>query len=509
MPDNENLDSKMADHLAVFSLIDIIGSDHKMEERIMLRKDFLWGGALAAHQVEGAYDRDGKGLSIADVLTVGGYRLPRRITDGVIAGEFYPNHEAIRFYDYYPEDLALFKQMGFKTLRTSINWSRIYPTGEEEMPNEKGLQFYDDLFDEMHKNGMEPLITLSHFEMPYHLVKKYNGFESREVVDLFVKFARTCFERYHHKVKYWLTFNEINNQMMTAEPLYGFTNSGILYRSGESREQIMFQALHHNFLASALAVQAGHEIDPDLKIGCCIAAMPIYPKTCHPDDILFAQRQSQLLDICGDVQCRGHYPSFIWKYFEQHQIHIKIADEDFKILEKGKVDYIGITYYNSLTVSTIEPSTEGSEIGFTDVPNPYLEVTKWGWSIDPKGLRYELNRLWDRYQLPIFIVENGLGAVDLVEAGGTIHDDYRIAFLRDHISEMKKAIEEDGVPILGYQVWGCIDPISFTTGEMKKRYGFIYVDRQNDGTGSYQRSVKQSFYWYQKVIASNGEDLSD
>lgn len=471
------------------------------------RRDFLWGGALAAHQVEGGFDQGGKGLGICDVLTAGSHEIPRRITDGIVEGEYYPNHQAIRFYEFYKEDIALFAQMGFKTLRVSINWPRIYPTGEELLPNEEGLQFYDDLFDELHKYGIEPLVTLSHFEMPYALHKKYNGFESREVIDLFVRFAKTCFERYKDKVTYWLTFNEINNQLITAVDLFLYTNSGATYKEGVNREQLMYQCLHHNFVASALAVKCGHEINPNFKVGCCLAATPIYPATCNPDDILKAQKLEELFNyMFSDVHCRGHYPESILQYWKNHHIQVDMHEEDERILEEGKVDYIGLTYYYSMTVSS-DTKEDVSGMGIHDVVNPYLPVTKWNWSIDAKGLRYILNSLYQRYELPLFIVENGLGAKDIIEDDGTIQDDYRIAFLRDHIIEMKKAVEEDGADILGYTVWGCIDPISFTTGEMKKRYGFIYVDRQNDGTGSYERKIKQSFYWYKDVIASHGEKL--
>ena len=469
----------------------------------MFKKDFLWGGAIAAHQVEGGFDKGGKGLGVYDVLTAGTHEIPRRITDGIVEGEYYPNHEAIRFYDYYKEDMALFAKMGFKTLRTSINWPRIYPTGLEDQPNEEGLKFYDDLFDEMHKYGIEPLITLSHFEIPYELYKKYNGFYSRETVDCFVKFARTCFERYKDKVTYWLTFNEINNQIITDSDLYLLTNSGAAYPEGCNKMEVMYQCVHHNLVASALAVKIGHEINPNFKIGCCLASMPIYPKTCNPDDILAAHQMDQVLNyMFTDVHCTGKYPAFISGYWQKHDVHVKMLPEDVQILSEGTVDYIGFTYYNTLTVEA------NKDTGYKEVVNPYLPLTKWNWSIDPKGLRYAMNCLYERYHLPLFIVENGLGAVDIVEEDGSINDDYRIEFLRDHIMEMKKAVEQDGVDLLGYTVWGCIDPISFTTGEMKKRYGFIYVDRNNDGSGTYKRSIKKSFNWYKQVIATNGEDLA-
>lgn len=474
-----------------------------------MKADFLWGGAVAAHQVEGGWNQGDKGLSIADVMTAGTKNQPRRMTDGVLEGEFYPNHEAIDFYHHYQEDIQLFAEMGFKCFRTSIAWTRIFPKGNETEPNEAGLVFYDKLIDELVRHNIEPVITLSHFEMPYYLVKQYGGWRSRDVIDFFFKFSITVMERYRHKVRYWMTFNEINNQRILNNPIYSFTNSGIVYQDGENKEEVMYQAAHYQLVASAKVVAAGHQINPDFQIGCMLAATPNYPYSSRPVDLLLAQAEDEKQLFFTDVHARGRYPQRVLKEWQLKGYQIDMTEDDREVLTKGKVDYIGLSYYLSNTVSSSAEGTRlGDELLGDDVlvENPHVPSTEWGWSIDPVGLRYYLNLLTNRYELPLFIVENGFGAVDEVQEG-QINDDYRITYLREHIIEMKKAIEIDGVNVLGYTVWGCIDPISFTTGEMKKRYGFIYIDRENDGSGSLKRSKKASFSWYQKVITSNGENL--
>ncbi len=471
---------------------------------------FLWGGAVAAHQLEGGWNEGGKGPNVADVLTAGAHGIPRRITEGVILGENYPNHEAIDFYHRYKEDIALFKEMGFKSFRTSISWARIFPKGDELEPNEMGLQFYDDMFDELLKSGIEPVITLSHFEMPYHLAKEYQGFYSRKVVDYFVKFAEVCFKRYKDKVKYWMTFNEINNQMNYKNDLFGWCDSGVIFSKFDNPEEAMYQTGHNCLVASARAIKIGHEINPDFKIGCMIAMVPIYPFSCRPADVMLAHNAMHDRFFFADVQCRGHYPAYALKLFERNKFNINITEEDKKILAEGTADYIGFSYYMSNTVDStafkdISKSTDGSSENTVD--NPYIKVSDWGWSIDPEGLRYALNIFYERYELPLFIVENGFGAIDMKEADGTVNDDYRIEYLKSHIEEMSKAINEDGVELMGYTPWGCIDLVSFTTGEMKKRYGFIYVDKDNEGNGTLNRSKKKSFEWYKHVIATNGAQI--
>lgn len=472
------------------------------------RKDFLWGGAVAAHQLEGAWQAGGKGVSVADVMTAAQHGVPREITAGVIEGKNYPNHEAIDFYHRYKEDIALFAEMGFKTFRTSIAWTRIFPNGDEETPNEAGLQFYDDLFDELLANGIEPVITLSHFELPYHLVTEYGGFTNRKVIDFFVRFAEVCFTRYQHKVKYWMTFNEINNQANYTDDFAPFTNSGIVYQEGDDREMLMYQAAHYELVASAKAVQIGHAINPNLQIGCMIAMCPIYPATCKPADVLMAQKAMQKRYYFADVHCHGFYPEHMWKYFERKGYHLDITKEDLVELERGTVDYIAFSYYMSFAISYKEGNTHFDYYEGRDfVRNEYVKASDWDWQIDPEGLRYSLNWFTDQYHLPLFIVENGFGAIDVKEVDGTVNDDYRIDYLRAHIEQMKIAVVEDGVDLIGYTPWGCIDLVSAGTGEMKKRYGFIYVDKNNDGSGTLERSKKRSFDWYKQVIASNGEIL--
>ncbi|MCI5774309.1 MAG: 6-phospho-beta-glucosidase, partial [Erysipelotrichaceae bacterium] len=466
-------------------------------------------GAVAAHQLEGGYNAGGKGLSIADVMTVGGNGIHRRITDGVVEGEIYPNHEAIDFYHHYKEDIALFAEMGFKCFRTSIAWTRIYPTGEEEVPNEQGLQFYDDMFDECLKYGIEPVITLSHFEMPNALVEKYGGWRDRRLIDLFVKFATTCFERYQNKVKYWMTFNEINNQanFNSEGSIYG--DSGIIYRNDDIKEQVMYQASHYELVASALAIKKARMVNPQFKLGCMIAMCPIYPATCKPEDILMAHKAMEKRYYYTDVHVFGEYPANITALWQRKGYEMDVTKQDLAALKEGCVDYIGFSYYMSFAIGQKEGNVYYDYDETNDlVRNPYVEASDWGWQVDPIGLRYALNWFQDHYRLPLFIVENGLGAYDKVEADGSIHDDYRITYLRRHIEQMIKAVEEDGVDLMGYTPWGCIDLVSASTGEMSKRYGFIYVDKQDDGSGTLKRSRKDSFYWFKKVIASNGDDLA-
>lgn len=469
-----------------------------------LAADFLWGGAVAAHQLEGGWQAGGKGLSIADVMTAGANKVPRKITDGVQAGENYPNHSAIDFYHHYKEDIKLFAEMGFNCFRTSIAWTRIFPNGDEAKPNEAGLKFYDDVFAECHKYGIEPVITLSHFEMPYHLVSEYGGWRDRRVIDFFVHFAEVCFKRYRNSVKYWMTFNEINNQMDYMNDFLVATDSGLVFRNNEdaaTREALMYQASHYEVVASALAVKMGHQINPDFKIGSMINFTPLYPASAKPADILVAEKMMQRRYWWSDVQAWGRYPVGMEAYFKQHGLRPDITAEDRIVLQEGTVDYIGFSYYNSMTIAA-----DGAS--FKIVANPTLETSEWDWPIDPLGLRYALNWLQDRYHLPMMIVENGLGARDKVEADGSIHDPYRIDYLRAHIEQMIKAVNEDGVELWGYTPWGCIDLVSAGTGQMSKRYGFIYVDKDDEGNGTLARSRKDSFYWYQKVIQTNGADLA-
>ncbi|MFH5812134.1 6-phospho-beta-glucosidase [Companilactobacillus sp. FL22-1] len=470
---------------------------------------FLWGGAVAAHQFEGGWDKDGKGISIADVMTAGDNKTDREITDGIIPGKNYPNHEAIDFYDHYKDDVKMFAELGLKCFRTSIAWTRIFPNGDEEQPNEAGLKFYDDLFDELHKYNIEPVITLSHFEMPYHLVTEYGGWRDRRLIDLFVRFATVVFKRYRNKVKYWMTFNEINNQTGLNE--WGlFTNSGILVKPGEDAEKVMYQAGHYEVVASAMAVQIGHQINPDFKIGCMLAMGPTYPATTDPKDVMKAQRAMQANYWFGDVQCKGRYPKWLTNYFERKNFNLDITLADLDVIKAGTVDYIGFSYYAShvIKADVNEPDDFMTPKKNHEVKNSALIRSDWGWEIDPVGLRYALNWFSERYDLPLFIVENGLGAFDKISDDGKIHDDYRIDYLRKHIEQMKLAVELDGVDLMGYTPWGFIDLVSAGTGQMDKRYGMIYVDKNDAGVGSLARKKKDSFDWFHKVIETNGNDLS-
>ncbi|WP_125763023.1 6-phospho-beta-glucosidase [Companilactobacillus hulinensis] len=468
-------------------------------------EDFLWGGAVAAHQLEGGYDEGGKGLSAADVTTLGGNGVPRKITDGIDPNEYYPNHRAIDFYHRYPEDVKLFAEMGFKCFRTSIAWTRIFPNGDETEPNEAGLEFYDKLFDECLKYNIEPIVTLSHFEMPLHLIKEYGGWRDRRVIGFFMNFAQVCFERYQDKVKYWMTFNEINNQTNFETDGSIFNNSGIVPKPGENRENLMYQAAHYELVASAQAVKLGHEINPKLMIGSMIAMTPIYPLTSKPEDVLFAQRAMQTRFWFSDVHANGFYPKWLLNHFKKHNFDMDITAQDLKDLREGTVDYIGFSYYMSFAVKDTGKLEYNEEHDL--VENPYVKASDWGWQVDPVGLRYSLNWFNDRYHLPLFIVENGLGAVDKLTDDKKVHDDYRIEYLTNHIREMKKAVLEDGVDLIGYTPWGCIDLIAASTGQMSKRYGFIYVDENDDGSGSLDRYRKDSFYWFQNVIKTNGSEI--
>jgi len=475
-------------------------------------KNFLWGGAVAANQCEGAWDVDGKGPSTSDMCTNGSHTTPKRVTTKIEPGTLYPSHEAIDFYHHYEEDIALFAEMGFKCFRTSINWTRIFPTGMESQPNEKGLAFYDKVFDCCKKHGIEPLVTISHYELPYALVEKCNGWEGREVIGYFETYCKVIFERYKDKVKYWLTFNEINSGTM---PFGAVLSTGTVKGySGPVTEvpndmQARYQALHHQFVASARVVKYAHEHYPQFKLGNMICFGAAYPYTCSPDDMLEAQHQMRNMNwYCSDVQVKGEYPYYAKAFWKRNGIAIKMEPGDLEELKQGTVDFYTFSYYmsNCVGVSRDAASVEGNIA--QGLQNPYLKASEWGWKIDPKGLRWALNEIYDRYRIPIMIVENGLGARDERAGDGKFHDSCRIDYLRQHIEQMKLAVEEDGVDLIGYTPWGCIDLVSASTGEMAKRYGFIYVNKFDDGTGDLSRERKDSFYWYKKVIATNGEDLS-
>ncbi|WP_315277704.1 glycoside hydrolase family 1 protein [Kocuria carniphila] len=461
---------------------------------------FLWGGATAANQIEGAYDQGGKGLSIQDIMPSGGMFPP-------VKGPTEDNLklEAIDFYNRYAEDIALFAEMGFKTFRFSIAWSRIFPNGDEETPNEEGLAFYDRVLDELEKRGIEPLVTISHYETPLHLAREYDGWTDRRLIDFYERYAKVLFERFGSRVKYWLTFNEINAIMHV--PLMA---GGILTPLEQLSKQDLYQAIHHELVASARVTRVAREIAPDAKIGCMILAMPTYPLTPDPEDALQALHSEQANYAFGDVHCRGYYPGYFLRTLREVGVELEITDQDREDL-KNTVDFVSFSYYMSVCQAADpdkQASGEGNIMG--GIPNPTLKASEWGWQIDPVGLRIVLNDYWDRWQKPLFIVENGLGAKDqLVEVDGTrtVEDDYRIAYLNDHLVQVGEAIL-DGVDVLGYTTWGCIDLVSASTAQLSKRYGFIYVDRNDDGTGTLERFRKKSFNWYKEVIATNGGSLT-
>lgn len=478
-------------------------------------KDFLWGGATAANQIEGAYLTDGKGLSTSDYAA---YKDPYatgkvdNFTFNVSSEELkeykehpenhlFPKRWGIDFYNRYKQDIALLAEMGFKTFRLSISWARIFPTGLEDEPNEKGLEFYDRVFAECKKHGIEPLVTMSHYEMPITLTEKYNGWISRELIPLFEKYARVILNRYKDKVKYWITFNEMN---MNLNSLY--TGAGVLADLVDDPLQASYQASHHQFLASALAVKAMKEIIPEGKIGCMINQIESYALTTRPEDQLQALKSNQLNYFYPDVQVRGEYPTYMARYFEDNHIHVVMEENDADILKQGKVDYVAISYYMSHVTEARKDASKLAGTFDSPIKNEHLELTQWDWPIDPIGLRISLIKLYDRYEVPLFVCENGLGAKDELTSDGKVHDDYRIEYLEKHVIQMKEAIK-DGIELMGYTTWGCIDLVSCGTSQMTKRYGFIYVDQDDQGKGSLERYRKDSFYWYKDVIATNGENL--
>ncbi len=472
-----------------------------------LPKDFLWGGATAANQCEGGYLEGGKGLGTVDVIPWGEDRRPVMLGikdyKTLPKDAYYPSHEAIDMYHHWKEDIALMAEMGFRCCRFSFAWSRIFPAGEEDEPNEEGLKFYENMIDEMLAHGIQPVVTICHFDVPLHLEQKYGSWKSRKLIDAYLRYCEVIFRRFRDKVTYWMTFNEIN--MLMHLPFMG---AGISIREGENELLIKYQAAHNELVASAMATKLAHEINPNFQVGCMLAAGQFYPYSCNPADIWDALSKDRNNYFFIDVQSRGAYPSYAKKFLERNGIVLEMGPEDERILRENTVDFIAFSYYASRLTSA-DPnagvSTGGNVI--KSLKNPHLQASEWGWQIDPLGLRITMNSLYDRYQKPLFIVENGLGAADKVEEDGSILDDYRIAYLEAHIKEMMKAVEEDGVELIGYTPWGWIDLVSASTGEMKKRYGFVYVDKDNAGNGTLQRRKKKSFEWYKEVIATNGECL--
>ena len=484
---------------------------------------FLWGGATAANQYEGGYREGGKGFSVSDCarshldIDVKDYQRHNEVTseDIRIALEnpedtvHYPKRHGSDFYHRYKEDIALMAEMGFKVFRFSIAWSRIFPKGDESEANEEGLRFYDQVIDECLKYHIEPLITISHYEPPIHLVLAYDCWYDRRTIGFFERYVRTIADRYKGRVKYWLTFNEVDS--MIRHP---FTTGGLVKDrfAGKNFEEVIFQAMHHQFVASALAVKILHENDPACKVGCMLTKLTYYPYSCKPEDVLEAQKRMRATYCYADTQVFGEYPAYLLARFKNNGLQIVMEEDDLKVMKENPVDFISFSYYMSSCVAANE---EGLEVTAGNtllaVKNPYLEASAWGWQIDPVGLRVSLVDLYDRYRKPLFIVENGIGEKEELIPDGhgsfSVNDDAHIEYYRKHFEQMAKAIEEDGVELWGYTSWGCIDLVSESTKQMSKRYGFVYVDADDYGNGTYNRYKKKSFYWYKKVIASNGEDL--
>lgn len=486
-------------------------------------KNFFWGGATAANQFEGGWNEDGRGPALTDMTTAATASTRRFVTyqmpDGTIRagsefdggcpkggkavvadGYYYPNQKAVDFYHRYKEDIALLAEMGFTMFRMSISWSRIFPTGTEETPNQAGLDFYRNVFQELKKYNIEPLVTISHYDTPLYIEEELGGWSNRKVIELFDRYTDTLFNEYKGLVKYWLTFNEINTTLAMADIIPNYPKAFVARN---------LQVLHNQFVASARAVQRAHSIDPDYKVGCMIASMCKYPLTCDPKDMQkFQQVWQKNNHYCGDVMVRGAYPAFAARIWNEYHVKLEWGEHDQEELLAGKVDFYSCSYYSTSCVTThTDVALDGAGNFSVGAKNPYLPYSEWGWSMDPDGLRFYLNEIYNRYQIPIMVVENGLGANDVLEADGSIHDPYRIEYLQKHIKAMEDTLA-DGVDLIGYTPWGCIDLISASTGEMKKRYGFVYVDLDNDGNGTRDRYRKDSFYWYKKVIASNGSDLS-
>lgn len=470
-----------------------------------LPNDFLWGGAVAANQAEGGMLAGGRGLTNTDVVPMGSDRMA--IAKGDLdnlerrADYFYPSQDAIEMYDHYLEDIDLLAGMGLKCFRMSISWTRIFPNGDDQGPNEEGLAYYQKIFEKLQSYGIEALVTLAHFDVPLALIKKYGAWRDSRMVEAYVNYAKTVFSRYKGLVKYWLSINEIN--ILLHQPFQG---GGILFKDGDNKEEVIYQAAHYQLLASALATKWAHEIDPENKVGCMLAGGSHYPYTCRPEDYLEAIHRDNGEYFFIDIQARGYYPNYALKKFERDNLQIIMTEEEKAILKENPVDFVSFSYYCSRTVSAFEEDYQMSTGNlFKSIKNPHLQSTEWGWQIDPLGLRSSLNMLYNRYQKPLFIVENGLGAIDVPDESGFVEDDYRIDYTKQHIIALKDAVEIDGIDLLGYTSWGIIDLVAASTGQMSKRYGFIYVDKDDQGKGTLKRVPKKSYYWYKNVINSNGD----
>ena len=484
-------------------------------------ENFYWGGAVSASQCEGGIF-EGRDDTCVDHLSLGSRKSPRVFTENFDNNLYYPTHKGNDFFHHYKEDIRLLSEMGIKMFRFSINWARIFPKGDDDKPNQEGIDFYHKVIDELLKYDIEPLVTIYHFELPYNLAVKYDGWYNRKTIDFYLRFCEVVFNEYKDKVKYWLPFNEMNSGLLQGTAfLYcgmytakskglssGVMNVEDIENAVKEDRKRQYQCVHHMLVANAKAVKMARQINPSFKLGCMIGGICQYPFTCNPDDLLLSATTRQtIFYYCPDIMIRGYYPNYAKRIHEEYEIELNITDDDKKSLKEGTVDFFSFSYYSTGCVSS-DPNKikTGGNLTF-GVKNPYLKTSDWGWQIDPIGLRYFLNEIYDRYQLPIMLVENGLGQQDILEADHTIHDSYRIEYMREHIKAMNDAINIDGVDLIAYTPWGIIDLPSASTGEMSKRYGVIYVDADDYGNGTYNRYKKDSFYWYKKVIASNGEDL--
>lgn len=470
---------------------------------------FFWGGSIASHQCDGAYDQDGKGPGIMDYVTAGSVSKPREFHDKCRDGVIYPSHYGIDFYHRYKEDIALFKEAGFTALRISVDWSRIYPNGDDNEPNRAGIEHYRDVIKELKNNGIEPIVTLYHFELPMAVVKNYDSWTNRKTIDLYLRYCKTMFTEFKDDVKYWATFNEMNHldSDMILSDFFTYMNTGLCYSKIENPAYAMTMCSYNMTLASVKAIELGHGINPDFQIGCVFGLTPTYAWSCNPDDSIAAFKAMDRDWYQIDAMCKGEFPQYKINEYKKRGINLEISDEDKEAFKKSHLDFIGVNYYGSSVISTAEENNSGDNF-FGGQNNPYLKQSDWGWTIDPKGLRYLLMVLDRRYNLPMIITENGLGAIDKLEEDGTVHDQYRIDYVKAHIDELKKSIKEDKVNCFGYLMWGPIDLISATTGEMKKRYGFIYVDQDDEGNGTLKRIKKDSFYWF-KEYTKNGGNSSE
>lgn len=465
--------------------------------------DFMWGGSIAAHQCEGAWNRDGKGPAIMDFATQGSVDSQREFTSKVLADKVYPSHDAIQFYDRYEEDIALFAEMGFTALRISIDWSRIYPNGDDNEPNQKGIDFYSKVIDCLISYNIEPIVTLYHFELPMNLVHKYGSWTNRKVIDFYLRYVETVMNEYKGRVKYWVTFNEMNHidPQTEASDIFTYMIAGLKYSDMLKPKETLAQVGYNMTLAGVKACELGRRIDSSNIMGCVFGLTPVYPINSDPQIALDALLATDRDYYQIDAMCKGSFPNYKILEYQKYGIEIGLHPEDKEFFKKGTLDFIGLNYYSSSVM--MSEGNDSEKTLFTAYQNPLLQQSKWGWAIDPVGLRYSVNHTYRKYNLPIMITENGLGALDIMDSNNLIHDEYRIDYIRDHLIELKKCCLDDGIPVLGYLTWGPIDLVSATTGEMRKRYGFIYVDKNDDGTGSYKRYRKDSFYWYRDVIKNN------